>query len=383
MLAIDTQLTRPNVFDIDLAAIAENTLAVRAAVGPNVRLFAALKANAYGFGLVEVAESVLSSGADGLSMAELNDAIRLREKGVTAPILLYGGNLASPQVVAATERYNLFPTLLDLKSAQAFSDQAQHQVDVFVKVDVGLERLGLPPNSTLGFVKALRKMPRLRLMGVYAHMHIVEGPNSEPYARWQFERFESVLEELRLAGAEAPITMAASSAVLLSTNSMTLNAVDPGHLLYGLVPGGPVLENIPLRPAFSSLRSQLIQVKEWRRDGWPELAPFDPDGIDRIGILPIGRSDGMVSLNSGWVLVNGQRVRMLGRPSLEHTRIDLTHAPKALVGDEVVIIGHQGAQEITTGEVIAHQGHNVPVALALEVRQSVRRRYLGHRGSQA
>jgi alanine racemase len=383
MEVLEEQLTRPNVFEIDLGAIADNTVAVRSAIGPNVRLFAALKANAYGFGLVEVAETVLSSGADSLSMAELTDAIRLRDRGVTAPILLYGGNLASPQVVAAIEHHNLYPTLLDLNSAQIFSEHAQHQIDVFAKVDVGLERLGLPPDSTLKFVKALRKIPRLRLLGVYAHMHIIDGPNAEPYASWQFERFERVLEELRRAGAEVPITMAASSAVLLGTNSMTLNAVDPGHLLYGLLPGGPVLEKIPLRPAFASLRTRLIQVKEWRREGWPELAPFESDGVNRIGILPIGRSDGMISLNSGWVLANGQRVRILGRSSLEHTRIDLTEVPKALVGDEVVIIGRQGAQEITTDEVMTHQGHSVPVALALEVRNSVPRRYLDSGSSSA
>jgi alanine racemase len=162
---------------------------------------------------------------------------------------------------------------------------------------------------------------------------------------------------------------------------MVLNAIDPGRLIYGL-PTLHKTHDINVTPVFASLRTHLIQVKPWRREGWPQFAPFDPAGVDRIGVLPMGRGDGLGALHSGEVLVRGRRVRILGPISLEHTRVDLTTVPDAAVGDEVVIIGSQGNDRITLDEVALHQRSSV-LNLGLEVRESVLRRYLPPRSGEA
>jgi alanine racemase len=370
------EAARPNIFEVDLEAVAHNTAVVRGILGSNVRFFAALKANAYGFGLLEVAKTVLSSGADALSMSDLAHALALREAGVMAPILLYGGNLANLDVASTVQGRQIYPTVLDIQSAQVFSSYVKTSLPVFVKVDVGLERLGVIPQAAVEFTKAVMRLPRLQVEGIYAHMHIIDGEGAEKYARWQYDRFTKVLDGLVAAELSVPVRMVASSSVLRMGTTMNLNASDPGRVLYGLLRGAPDFLQTKLRPAFRSLRTKLIQVREFSRTEWISKSPFPTDNVSRLGVIPMGRADGLVALNSGCVLINGRRVRILGAPSLEHSRLDLSAVPDATVGDEVVIIGTQGQEQITIGEVLEHQGQPPVVSLALEVRDSVQRSYV-------
>lgn len=372
-------IARPNVFEVDLDAVARNTRHLRQAVGEDVRIYAAVKGNAYGFGLVRIARTVLRHGADGLALADVNGAVHLRETGVEAPILLYAGALPTPEAVAAIESHRLNPTVLDLDNAKAYARLARKPLSVFVKIAVGLERIGIPALHAAQVIEDVVRLPNLRLGGVYTHLHVVAGPDASRYATWQFDLFSQVLADLRQAGIAPPVTLASSSNVLALTSSMMLNAVDPGRLIYGLPTLHKGHEISVVSPAFASLRTRLIQVKPWRRDAWLELAPFDPTGVDRIGVLPMGRSDGLGELNCGQVLVRGKRVRILGPISLEHARVDLTGMPEATAGDEAVIIGAQGENRITLEEIAEHQQSAV-LDLSLAVRESVSRRYLAATG---
>jgi len=368
-------LTRPNEFVIDLNAIANNVVAVRGMVGAKTWLCVAIKANAYGFGLVEVGACALAAGADAVAVSDLSDAIRLRENGISAPILLYPGNLPEQHVVNEVERLSLWPTIVDMQSARAWSTQARNPLRVFAKVDVGLERLGIPVNDALGVVQQITALPRLSLHGVYTHLHVTDGSAALSYARWQFARFEGLLADLKKAGVEIPFRMAAASAALRISRDMKINAVDPGHLIYGLLPPGPGLVQLDLRPAFAALRTYVIQVKNVPDRDFADQLPFRLREAMRVGVLPIGRRDGMASLHCGQVLAGGRRVNILGSVSLEHTRIDLTDVPSVGAGDEVVIIGNQQNDTISTQQVVDHQNMESPVTLALEIRDSVRRVY--------
>jgi alanine racemase len=366
---------RPNEFVIDLNAIAHNVAAIREMVGTKTWLCVAIKANAYGFGLLEVAPCALAAGADAVAVSDLSDAIRLRENGISAPILLYPGNLPEPQIVSEVERLRLWPTIVDMQSARAWSAHAREQLKVFAKVDVGLERLGIPVNDALGVIQQIAKLPRLSLEGVYTHLHITDGMEALAYARWQFERFERLLAELKRADVQINFRMSAASAALRISRDMKSNAVDPGHLVYGLIPPGPGLVQLDLRPAFVALRTHIIQVKHVRdRDFTDQLSFRLREGM-RVGVLPIGRRDGMASLHCGQVLAGGRRVDILGPVSLEHTRIDLTDVPGVVSGDEVVIVGRQQNETISTQQVVDHQKLGSPVALALEIGETVRRVY--------
>lgn len=362
------RLLRPVWFEIDLDAAAENLRAVRRLVGPGRKIFAVLKADAYGFGLIEMAKVFVADGADALAVADLSEGVRLRRHGFTLPILLYPGSL--PEAAQ-----DLTPTLTDLEAARAYSRAASSVCPVFVKVDVGLERLGVPAEQTVKTIRAMLELPRLRLAGICTHPH-VPPPVDPAYIGWQLARFRAVIEELAALGIEVPIRMAASSALVLRFPEAYFNAVDPGRILYGVTLPAEPAPPVPLQPAFRALKTRLIEVKEVTpRDRFAEAAPFPIEAPMRLGVLPLGSADGLLTLHAGRVLVRGRAVPLLGAPALEHTRVDLARVAEARVGDEVVVIGRQGGEEITPAEVAAF--HRIqPFHVAPAVGRRVARVYV-------
>ena len=341
---------RPTTLEIDLGAAAGNVRAVRRLVGPERKLFAVVKADGYGHGAAELGAVFLAHGADALAVADLGEGIRRRRRGITAPILVYPNSLpeAAPDALA----HDLVPTLVDLEGARAYADAARGPCEVFVKIDVGLERLGVPAEQAVKLVTALLELPHLRLGGLCAHPHAPAG-GDPAYADWQLGRFTAVVDELEERGVRVPIRLFAASPFVLRFPQTYLNAVDPGRLLYGVTFPG---ETPPagLRPTMRALTTRVIALKELApRERFAELAPFPVTGPMRVGVIPAGTADGLAWLHAGRVLVRGKAVPIVASPSLEHTRIDLTPVPDARVGDEVVIIGRQGDAEITAAEVAA------------------------------
>ena len=241
---------RPNTFRVDLGAIAHNLAEVRRITGPQVKIVTALKADAYGFGLARVAKTVVAGGADTIAVADIADAVSLREHGVDLPILLYAGNLAEPATVEAVESHRLMPTIIDRESAEFYGAHAQSPIRVFVKIDVGLERLGVLPGQAAALARRIRALPKLELHGVYTHVDVPGGPRAQEYVAWQVERYRAACAEIEAEGGAIPVKMAASSAVLRCDPDATFDAVDPGHILFGLTPPGPLNVGADLRPAF-------------------------------------------------------------------------------------------------------------------------------------
>src|SRR5262249_39771709 len=154
--------------------------------------------------------------------------------------------------------------------------------------------------------------------------------------------------ELAAAGVEVPVKLAASSPLVMQHGHTYLNAVDPGSMLYGVPQSYAAPPPIPLRPTLRALKACLVHVKDLApRERFAAEAPFPVPAPMRLGVIPLGPSDGLGRLHDGRVLVRGRAVPILSEPSLEHTRIDLTGVPDARPGDEVVVIGRQGDAEIT------------------------------------
>ena len=281
-----SSLTRPNRFEVDLGAIAHNVREVRRLVVTRHELSAALKADAYGFGLGPVAETVVANGGDLISVADMSDAVFLRDHGIQIPILLYPGNLPEADTVAAIEAHRLMPTIFDRESARFYSSNAHGAVRVLVKVDVGLERFGIPAPQAVEFVKEVCALPNLEVRGVYAHVDVPDAPGSDEYINWQFETYTEVCQELEDTGFEIPIKMVASSAVLGFSPVMSLSAVDPGHMLFGLLPPGPRTVDVELHPALHALKSRLIHTRKLDRKEFVEMMSFP---VRRICVLVSSR----------------------------------------------------------------------------------------------
>jgi alanine racemase len=395
-------LARPNQAEIDLDILTANTSIVRQLGGPGMLMFGAVKGNGYGLGLPAVAEAMLAGGAGGFTLADPADAVAIRRAGIREPVLLYGGLLPSPGAAAGLRELDLMCTVADLSAAQGFSAASARSAPlrVFAKVDVGMERLGVYAEAALDFVAAVARLPGLRLDGVYTHLH---GSADRAYTDWQLSRFDGLLAELAEAGIEVPVRMAESSATLglapprpvparapaagrgrpapgpePARPATAVNAMDPGHLLYGILPAGRTELPPGIEPVLIALTTRVLQVKQVRRAGFVAQAPFPPRDQMRIGVIPIGRGDGLRCLTTGQVRVRGKLVPIIGRLSLEHARIDLTDVPGARAGDLVEIIGGRPGSGLSAPEVAAANQLDA-VGLLMEIRPSVPRVYVRDR----
>jgi len=365
---------RPNAVEVDLGAIRSNARIVRKMAGPDTMLFGAVKCNGYGLGLPAVARAILSGGGDGFTLTDPVDAARIRDGGITAPILLYGGVLPSRRMVDWMHELDLMCTVTDASVARAFSEvcSPSRPLRVFAKIDVGFERLGTYPEDAESFFQLVRTLPGLTVVGMYTHVH---GSEHTAYVDWQLDRFDRLLDKLDSNGIRVPIRMGESSATLGLQDRPRVNAVDPGHLLYGILPAGRTVSPANLRPALRSLKSRIIQIKEVSRRNFEELAPYPVRDGMRIGVIPIGRGDGLRGLNAGYVRVRERLVPIVGRLSLEHTRIDVTGLPDCGVGDEVEIVGGAPGAGLSASEVAAANQLDA-VGLLMEIRSSIPRVYV-------
>lgn len=384
--AFGDRIYRPNRVEVDLGAITGNTRIVKGLLDPETTLFAAVKGNGYGLGLPAVAGAMLAGGADAFTLADPADAVSIREAGIGVPILLYGGILPTPEIVGVLLRHDLWCTVTDTDLAQKYSaaNSSSEPLRVFAKIDIGLERLGVYPDQGLAFIRAVTQLPGIELAGIYSHVHGSEAPG---YQEWQLDRFDRLLAELDRSGLAVGLRMSESSATLGAESSAApgsrpgpgpgrlTNAADPGHLLYGIAPGGRSSLPAGLRPAFRSLKSRLIQVKDLERTDFPAQSPVPVGDVKRIGVMPIGRADGLQHVTSGRVRVRGRLVPIVGRLSLEHARLDLTSVPGCEVGDEVEIVGSQPGDEIGAEAVAAANGLD-RVGLMVAVGPSIPRVYL-------
>lgn len=363
---------RPNRLVCDLAAVADNLRAVRRRLRPGTQVFAALKGDAYGFGLQPVAATLAAAGVDGIAVADQAEAIALREHGIRLPLLLYAGHLATRETVQASLEHALIPTLVDRGEAEACARLATRPLDVFVKVDVGLERLGVPAEQAAEFVVWVRSLPNVRVTGLYTHLQ-VPADVSDEFLRWQAGRFDAVVAALAERPEPLPLRMLASSASLVQADGLDYDAVDPGGLLFGSEGAARPRLDFGVRPVLHSITSRLVQVKPVSPPQHPEQAPFTWRPGLRIGVLPLGTRDGLPRFNAGRVLVRGRPADIIGPISIEHVRVDLTDIAEAAAGDEAVIVGRQGEAEIPFGEVMARCGHWRLADLAMAVAPTIPR----------
>ena len=358
-LSKSTSLLRPTWFEIDLDAISHNLRQLRRMVGSGVAIYACLKRNAYGCGAVPVAQVVQREGADAIAVGNINDALAIREAQVSLPILLYPNCLAS-EAGPAVMRYRLMPTVSSVDDVAAWEQAAAGgRLDVFAKIDVGLFRGGAMPREALALLRRIADSNVLGLAGAYAHLHGYDPATGDDYAAWQFRNFRTVMREAASHRIDVPVRMVASTSVVLQHPEMDLNGVDPGGILYGLKPSPVPGRDLPLRPAVRAWKSRLILTKWIEPDDAGSFpGPFPVTERRRIGVLPLGWGDGIPRRISGHAtaLVGGRRVPVAGPVHLEHMRVDLTDAPGAAIGDEVVFLGTQRTETITLDELTGGWG---------------------------
>lgn len=350
------QPPRPTWIEIDAEALAGNVRALKNHIGSNVELMAVLKSDAYGHGAVVTAQTALLNGATYLAVANLAEALDLRYAGIDAPILI----LSYTPVYAVRQaiRQNLTITLYDLDMARAYERAAREaggKLRVHVKIDTGMGRLGMLPESTVNTFRQLSAMSSLDIEGIFTHFSSADEDSD--FTAQQVETFRNVIRPLRAAGFNFRYTHAANSAGTLTSKDNHFNMVRVGLALYGLHPSDKVQLSDEFKPVMT-WKTVIAQVKTLPPSHFVGYGnTYRTRGPETIAILPIGYADGFRRWpNWGEVLVHGQRAPIIGRVSMEKTTINVSHIPDVSIGDEVVLLGRQGEAAITAEEIALRLG---------------------------
>jgi alanine racemase len=375
--AAPADAVRPTRAEINLAALRHNLRCLQRHAG-DARVWAVLKADGYGHGAPAVARTLERAGADGFCVALLEEGIELREAGIRAPILVMGGYYggAHAEVLAR----GLVPVVYDLAQIEGFArlvrmGAVDGPVDVHLKIDTGMARLGLTMREIAGFAAALADYPEVRVRGLMTHLACADAPTSDETTE-QTLRFDEATALLARHGVRATVRHAANSAAVLR-GAARLDAVRPGVALFGVAPGASPesTQSGELRQVMR-VRSEVISVR-----GIDAGQPVGYGALwraarpSRIATIAMGYADGLSRAlsNRGHVLVRGKRAPIVGAVSMDMSMLDVTDVPGVSVRDEVVVLGAQegplGKDAIHPEEVAAHTG-----SIAWEVLTSISRR---------
>jgi len=354
--------------EVDLDAIAHNVRALKMLVGDGTQVLAIVKGNGYGHGAVPVARTALEAGATWLGVNMCDEGVQLRQAGIKAPILLVG--FTPPTQATALVANRLTPTISTIEMAEAIGAVADpaNPLSVHVKVDTGLSRYGLLPDEVVPFCKQILAMKGLRLEGLFTHFASADETDKTS-ARRQLAVYLQTLSRLKQAGISIPLRHMAASGAVLDMPETHLDMVRCGIIVYGLYPSDEVSRAIALRPALS-LKGRIARLRRLPPGtGIGYGATFVTACPTVAALVPIGYADGLKRSysNKGQVLVHGQRARLLGRVSMDQMTIDVTGIAGVAEGDEVVLMGRQGDDEITCEEMAGVMGtinYEVVVGLA-------------------
>ena len=347
--------TRPAWAEIDLAAVAHNMRELRKAAEPQARIMAVVKANAYGHGAVPVSRTVLTNGADYLGVAILDEARELREAGIEAPILILGFNPIEQADEAI--KLNLAQTVYTVEGAEAISQAAQKigkKAMIHIKIDTGMGRLGFSTadDPTQEIIK-IASLPGIEVEGLFTHFAAADSTDKK-YTYEQYEKFLELDSHLKKVGLHVPLKHAANSAAVIDLPDLHMEMVRPGVSIYGLYPSGEVLKSrVDLQPALS-LKARVAYVKRVQPNtGISYGRTYVTNREITVATVPVGYADGYTRLlsNKASVIIHGQRVPVIGRICMDQFMIDVDSVPGVKIGDEVILIGRQGNQEITADEL--------------------------------
>ena len=349
-----TAMAKPLWAEVDLDIMAENMRIIRKMTKSKL-LAAVIKADAYGHGSAVLADVLLQNGADRLAVARLNEALELRRSGITAPIFILGhvDTACAAQAVAN----NINVCMYNYDEAKVFSDAAVKQ-DTVVKFDIaidsGMNRIGYKPTvQSVDEIEKISRLPHVVLEGIFTHFCLADCTD-KTFTHEQYKRFKWICDELVARGVKINVHHCANSAAILELPQYHFDMARAGIILYGMAPSHEVgVEGTGLKPAMS-LKCTVTHVKRIEvGDGISYGHKFVAKSPRIIATIPAGYADGYTRLLSGKaeVLIHGQRAKVAGNICMDQCMVDVTDIPDVKIGDEVVLFGSQGSQQILADEL--------------------------------
>lgn len=362
-----------------MSALIHNFHALQQHLGPHVAICAVVKCNAYGHGVEECAPALEQAGATWFGVTSTDEGVVLRDCGITARILVMCGLYPGEEEEAL--RYSLTPAVFRLEQAEALAAAAtrlklEHPAAIHLKIDTGMARLGIPLAELDSFAEGMKRLPQIHLEGVFSHLASSEVLDDENTAQ-QIERYERAVGALVAHGLHPRLRHLANSGAVQARPNTWHNFVRPGLLLYGYEypvarrDGASVygVPSLPLKPVLS-WKTHVLGLRDVpARQALGYGGTYVTPAPARIAVVSVGYGDGLsrkVSIHAGEpvapcendpavgrgeVLLRGRRAPIVGRVSMDLTLIDVTHIPEAAIGDEVVLIGRSGNEQISAWDL--------------------------------
>lgn len=363
---------RPAWVEIDLSAIAHNVRWLKSLTQPQTRFMAVVKADGYGHGATEVSNAALRAGADRLGVATIEEAVALREAGIAAPLQILSeppadaAQMLIANDIIATVATREFATALSRAAILAGKQAAYH-----LKVDTGMNRIGVRAEDAGDAAAWLRDMPGLVFEGMFTHFATADTPGDWDFGK-QEQRFAAAVEDVRSEWQRPPIVHSANSAATILHPETHQDMVRCGIALYGLHPSSATYSIADLKPAMA-VKARVSFVK---RIGLGEGVSYGftwhAGGPTTIATVPLGYADGIhrVLSNQMSVLIGGRRCRQVGRVCMDQLMVEVPNGD-VRQGDEVVLVGAQGGERIGMDEVAELAGTiNYEIACGFALRMS-------------
>ncbi|HXO44496.1 MAG TPA: alanine racemase [Candidatus Cybelea sp.] len=358
---------RPVWAEVSLQAIGRNLRRIRRHIGPKPQILAVVKSNAYGLGAVPVAKALEKAGAERFGVTCANEGVELRESGIRKPILVLTGFWPGEEKRFIANRLTPSVTRLeDVRSLEraAKSARVKSPLRFHLKINTGMNRLGLLPSELDGFASALADCRHIELEGTFTHFASAEDFSARQTDE-QEETFRKCLELLTALGVSPGVVHMANSGAICARPSTWADMVRPGAILYGYYQsfdpphkGQEIRDRLPVEPSLS-LRARIITLRDLPA-GQPVGygARFVTERPSRIAVINAGYADGILRqrTNRGCALLRGRHVPLVGAISMDLTTLDVTSVPDAALGDIVTLYGRDGSAEIKVSDVAAEIG---------------------------
>lgn len=363
--------------EIDLQALEFNFRQIKSLLKKSTRVMAVVKADAYGHGAVNCAKPLLDAGADYLAVATVAEAVELRQADIQAPILILG--YSAPEQAATLIENHITATIYSLEMAKKLSCVAvemNKKAKVHLKLNTGMERIGFPPEQIEEMCSVCR-LPGLEVEGIFTHLACADCADSSS-VHLQYERFNFAVEGLKSEGITIPLRHVLNSAGIFDFPEYQLEMVRPGIILYGYYPSDFIhTERAMLKPVLS-LKSRVIHLHSVEQGngigyGWT----YSAEKNMQVATVPVGYDDGYSRLlsNRAEMIVNGQKVPVVGRICMDQCMIDVTSVHTITVGDTVTVIGKEGEASITADD-LANKTETISYEVLCDISKRVPRLYI-------
>ncbi len=352
-------INQPNNLTVDLSALVHNLDQIRALIGQGIKIMGIVKSDAYGHGLLPVSRTLESNGIDCLGVAYLHEALKMRDEGITSPIVILCGIQTREEAREVVDK-DLTPVLFDMAVAETLARESEKQgkrTRIHIKVDTGMGRLGIPQGEIASFISRIVALRGLDLEALTSHLSSADECVGS-FTEYQAESFIKAVETARSLGLRLPSNNLANSAGIMGHKQAHFDMVRPGIMLYGGLPSPEFKSPVALRTAMR-FKGRVLQIREL-----PDRTPvsygrtYYTEGPRKMAVLSAGYGDGLPRSmsNRGNVLIKGKKAPIVGRICMNLTICDITDIKDIKPGDEAVFLGSQGDEAITGDDLARWAG---------------------------